>query len=336
MAKDYYSPAEFEAIGRRVAKIAPSNCERIKWQRFVGFFGVDPLIVSILWSMIMDAEYVRLVNNPPEPEHLLWALLFLKCYQTEPRNAALVGCDEKTFRKWCWLMLECIADLDSQVVRVVALSLALSLQFTNSLLLPLQIRWENRKIGDTGDSCLVYIDGIDFATHQMLKLNRRQRKKWFTYKHRHFGIKYEVGTNIKTGDIVHYVGPFRAAHHDVTVFRAFLKDRLPLGERVMADPGYRGDHKVFTQYDCRTCQEKRALKSVGARHETVNGRVRFFDSMKYMWRHDKKKHHIAFRSSLVCAQLNHENGRPVYECYGYSDPYARDGTADWDFIVHGK
>ena len=46
------------------------------------------------------------------PEHLLWALLFLKLYELEPVNASLARCDEKTFRKWSWLFVEAIGDLD--------------------------------------------------------------------------------------------------------------------------------------------------------------------------------------------------------------------------------
>ena len=51
-----------------------------------------------------------------KPVYLLWALLFLKCYNTNTRNAAITGVDEKTFRHWSWIFVEAIANLDREVV----------------------------------------------------------------------------------------------------------------------------------------------------------------------------------------------------------------------------
>ncbi|KAG9414463.1 hypothetical protein AC1031_013822 [Aphanomyces cochlioides] len=52
--------------------------------------------------------------RPPNttPPHLLWALMFLKTYATEGEYHALTGADEKTFRKWCWIWVNIISDLD--------------------------------------------------------------------------------------------------------------------------------------------------------------------------------------------------------------------------------
>jgi hypothetical protein len=46
------------------------------------------------------------------PLHLLWTLYFLKQYGLEEFNSAFAQCDEKTFRKWCWIMIKTIAELD--------------------------------------------------------------------------------------------------------------------------------------------------------------------------------------------------------------------------------
>ena len=51
----------------------------------------------------------------------MWALLFLKLYEIEPVNASLVRCDEKTFRKWSWLFVEAIGDLDYIYVSIFIL-----------------------------------------------------------------------------------------------------------------------------------------------------------------------------------------------------------------------
>ena len=85
-----------------------------KVHRFKAVFGTDPLICAILWEMTLQ--------RGPLPRgakrcHLLWALLFLHGCDTESRNASFVGCDEKTFRKWQWILVERVAELKDEVIR---------------------------------------------------------------------------------------------------------------------------------------------------------------------------------------------------------------------------
>ena len=82
---------EFSEIGATMMKRAPTDLlspSRVFNERFVIFFGVDPLVVSIVWAMIM-APFVKMISetvadkrdhdlNGARPEHLLWELMFLK------------------------------------------------------------------------------------------------------------------------------------------------------------------------------------------------------------------------------------------------------------------
>jgi hypothetical protein len=124
-------------------------------------------------------------------------------------------------------------------------------------------------------------DGIDFKVQKLKQLTRRQQRKWYSHKHNDFGIKYEVATCIKTGDIVHYYGPVRASIHDIDLYRIGLRPKLAAGERVIADKGYRGDRKVCTPFDFITnsAQHKRVMQTLGMRHETVNGRFKFWRAL---------------------------------------------------------
>ncbi len=45
------------------------------------------------------------------PVHVLWALLFLKLYNIKHVHSALVGADEKTCRKWCWVFVKILSGL---------------------------------------------------------------------------------------------------------------------------------------------------------------------------------------------------------------------------------
>ena len=47
-----------------------------------------------------------------EPKHLLWALLFCKVYGSESVHHNLTGADEKTLRKWIFIFLGLISELD--------------------------------------------------------------------------------------------------------------------------------------------------------------------------------------------------------------------------------
>ena len=118
----YPSADEFETMGQQLAGYTISSSVKIKRERFVSFFGIEPLIVSIIWSMLVDVEDEIMVCfaavESLKPVYLLWALLFLKGYNTTTRNAAIAGVDEKTFRHWSWIFVEAIANLDREVVSI--------------------------------------------------------------------------------------------------------------------------------------------------------------------------------------------------------------------------
>ena len=46
----------------------------------------------------------------------LWALSLLKSYNTENNMSGDCGCDEKTFRYWCWLIIQELADRVPEIV----------------------------------------------------------------------------------------------------------------------------------------------------------------------------------------------------------------------------
>jgi hypothetical protein len=83
-------------------------------RHFKAAFGVSPFMCSVMWNYMDDQENLP---HRAQPKHLLWTLLFLKLYNSENVLCSLCECDEKTFRKWVWLMLPAIGSLD-HVVRV--------------------------------------------------------------------------------------------------------------------------------------------------------------------------------------------------------------------------
>src|SRR5687768_8491231 len=81
-------------------------------RRFSAAFGATPLLCSRLWLLIGSDN-----NNQPHlrtarPKHLLWALLFLKQYKCTELNCGSAGVDETTYRKWSWIFVQLLADIN--------------------------------------------------------------------------------------------------------------------------------------------------------------------------------------------------------------------------------
>jgi len=81
---------------------------------FKSQFGVSWHVCADVWNLLNDHNNL---GKYTEPHHLLWSLLFLKVYGNEKTHAALVGVTVKTFRKWVWIMIEKLAEMEVIVVR---------------------------------------------------------------------------------------------------------------------------------------------------------------------------------------------------------------------------
>jgi hypothetical protein len=90
---------------------------RTKARRYKALFGVSAATCSRLWALVKPS-----LPSSAGPRHLLWTLYFLKQYGHEEVNAAFCQCDEKTFRKWSWMVMQVLADLElvSESVSVFA------------------------------------------------------------------------------------------------------------------------------------------------------------------------------------------------------------------------
>ena len=82
---------------------------------FRALFGICPDVVADLWR---QAQF----PSKAEPKHLLWALMFLKTYATEPMLCAIAGTTRKTFRKWSWPVVTAIASISFDVVSTKCMS----------------------------------------------------------------------------------------------------------------------------------------------------------------------------------------------------------------------
>ena len=130
-------------------------------------------------------------------------------------------------------------------------------------------------------------------------------------------MRYELAVDIKTGYLVWINGPFPAgAFPDVSIFRSCLAHELDEVERVEADDGYIGDapYKVKCPASLTNPDETQTMQSiVRMRQETINTRLKQWEILKQVYRHDITKHGSVLRAVAVLVQVAIENGEPLFQ-----------------------
>ena len=130
-------------------------------------------------------------------------------------------------------------------------------------------------------------------------------------------LRYEIGVDIVSGNIAWIEGPYAAGKYpDINIFRLALAHWLDPYERVEADDGYIGEapHKVKCPGCAANPTENLAMQNrVRARHETLNGRLKNWEILKQVYRHDIIEHGDIFPAVAVITQLSIENGEPLFE-----------------------
>jgi hypothetical protein len=110
------SANEFISFGLEIMKRRLTRRTDVFQRRWKEMFGVTPEVCSKLWDL---CDPYNAMPNAVKPVYLLWALAFLKQYNTESNSASAVGGpDEKTYRKWVWLFVDEISYQEARVVSV--------------------------------------------------------------------------------------------------------------------------------------------------------------------------------------------------------------------------
>lgn len=105
------TPLAFQILS---GSVAGGNREGLR--SFKARFGCSPDVCSVLWEMM---SIRRTKPRNMTPKHLLWALLFMKTYNSETMLSGLLDVERKTFRKWIWLVIRQIQRLKRKVVSVI-------------------------------------------------------------------------------------------------------------------------------------------------------------------------------------------------------------------------
>ena len=156
----------------------------------------------------------------------------------------------------------------------------------------------------------VSVDGTDFRMWEPSPFSPR----WFSHKFNGPALRYEVGLNIRTGDIVWIHGPFPAGEWpDLRISRYGIVHHLLPGEMLLGDGGFADGYQFFVTPTGLNEAVDRMMALVRARHETVNRRFKTWGILYQVFRHDKNKHGLIFGAIAQLEQLQIENGRPLFQ-----------------------
>ena len=87
----YVDEGSFLWLGKHMVNRTPVVCTATEDQRFHAVFGTCAAICSHIWMLLIEYQ---LIQNSGKPIHLLWALMFMKLYNSESVNCIVTGVDD--------------------------------------------------------------------------------------------------------------------------------------------------------------------------------------------------------------------------------------------------
>lgn len=292
-------------------KVSDARQERmsVKFKKMVfgWHFGSSPKDIADMWTDLQRDEHPGAFlsvkqNSQKGFKRFVMANYFLWTY---PKNAGIFSFTFSICERYCRG-----EELHIWIRKMAAL-------------LPKKIFWDDDLAKD-GTSPFAYsVDCTDVRmweprAHHEYNVDR----KYFSKKHNHGGLKYEIVLSVDKAKCLAVTGPFRAGMHDMTVLRKETKEKLlQAGQKVtIADGIYKpgkgqpNEKELFSIPRTTDDDDLKAFKSrVRSRHESFNGRIKFFLFLQNTFRGtDIAKHGDTFRAICVAVQYQMDNGSPIF------------------------
>lgn len=259
---------------------------RMNMRVFRDLFGMHPESIANIAHEILD--------NASKVRDLLMTLHYLKCYPLVHVGSLQWGLHHRTYMNRILEMLHLI---------------------DGNLTIELSDRKYHPPLSNRGLFAGIHliVDGT------VCPINRPSNTEDMLYhlsgKHKSVCIKYEVGVNVVTGEIVWVGGPIGGSVHDMLLLRmGGLLDRMEPGEKMLADKGYVGEDesdKILTPTKRDRGMEERDLPvEVQLRNRKIQnvrvlvehsiGRIKRFSILRDRFRNVLEMHGMVFR---VCCKL---------------------------------
>lgn len=117
-------------------------------------------------------------------------------------------------------------------------------------------------MGDNGETFLLSVDGTHCRIQEPKHPTRSKNPESYSHKFHQAGLAYELALSVWDDRLVWMNFPFKASVPDIKIFRSGLKGMIPMGKKVIADNGYRGD--ILCTPNSRDCEYLAWQKSRGA------------------------------------------------------------------------
>jgi len=293
---DIYTEEELRFKGLKLLGWKDNQISRVTAdtanERFRADFGPNPHVAAQIWEDL-QTKGEDPVNYTIYPvEDFLYALNFLRVYQTEIQRENRWHHCANYLRPRCWYMIEKIASHKQW-----------------------KITWPDDNFGT--DIWAMSVDGVHFRTEEPSHPEWPKDPSYFTYKHHCAGFNYEIGLSLRDSRCHWINGPYKAgAYNDIKIFRECgLRDKLrATGKKVIADSGYQGYPDLISRYNSLDSEEVREFKTrARMRHEAFNGMCKVFECLDSEFRHEKEQLQVCFEAVAVIVCYQMEMGSPLYD-----------------------
>ncbi len=298
------SPEEVEEMGLSYMGVNTYNKSKaFKLDEFHSHYGSDALDLAEIWYDLSNTSIDEALIPTREQNmvgfrmfmaanHFLWAY---------PKNAKMLAsrfgiCERYARGENLWKWIRRIAAMKEK-----------------------KIVWDKTLDNPETETFCVSLDGTDFKVwekqHPTFPIDREQ----YSQKFNHGALKYEIALSVQRSKCVHISGPFRGGLGDVDMFRkGGLKEKLSANKYAIADRGYRSkfddDRKVLSlpnpKYDSKELNNFKSRARL--RHETFNGRLKFFSSLSQTYHHRLNNHKHVFEAVVVIVQYQMDNGKELF------------------------
>ena len=127
-----WKPLAFLRLGLDVGYGKPANerCFSSEVKAFKSLYHPSPSTCSLVWAKLQQKKIVPRAKA----YHLLWALAWLKTYATDKALSEMFNVHEDTFREWSFALVEAIAMLKPDYVRMTHKQILVSMKLTSCYL----------------------------------------------------------------------------------------------------------------------------------------------------------------------------------------------------------
>jgi hypothetical protein len=292
-----YTPDQVLRIGLKLIGVSTQRQQRqlpkTNLHDFSSHFGTDPGVCAKIWedlqtTTIAEAQLDASLKGGANIKNFLRSCHFLKRYKTEQERKVDSGNSKKTVRKWTWFFLAKIKALREQ-----------------------KIVWPD----NWTSNFIISMDGVHCNYHEEKHPTLSKNPALFSHKYNGPGLMYELALSLYDSKLVWLKGPISAGTSDLAVYKSDLKQRIPVGKKIIVDRGYRDkkDPRLVTpnSHDSPELQTFKARARM--RQEAFHTRLKRFDCLTDEFRHDRVKHGLCFESVCVIVCYEMEMGKPMWD-----------------------